>query len=430
MKKLTLSFWYLFCVFFLVACNKPTWWPITWLPEIFSLVPSSYDQLLYVQPDEDLRWLLTKQYWNDTPIVLEFEHIEWLLLRQSEASQVSLLFVDTTADHILDINALAPLWLVSQQPWYILKQVSDVYVYGQEKIIDTLSYDGLRSDTVTTQIKELPDDTNVIFVSLPPSSLLWGILSDFLDKLQGTVAGMKFSETLPTWEARLVFDPWFVPENTISRDAVTHVDAPISISTHALLDVLGTNTKLLAWFLPFALKPYLWEGVSLMNSEDFDIIVWSIWAILWIDMIPNPAWFGLRISFSDPTIYDIFDKIYPALDDHLTDTLLADYVVTSDKQNWLLSRTTGENNELSLASVSKSSDGTQISFLAPWSQEWDRVSRNYPWSTLMIADMDIDLLSAMFAPQAASLIDVDSDKQLHLEMLAEPEDDLIRIILK
>jgi len=48
----------------------------------------------------------------------------------------------------------------------------------------------------------------------------------------------------------------------------------------------------------------------------------------------------------------------------------------------------------------------------------------------MIADVDIDLLTAMFAPQAAALIATDSDKKLHLEMLAEPEDNLIRITME
>jgi len=72
---------------FLWACSNSSWTTVQWLPDLFSTLPDDFDQLLFIDVDDDVLDLVATQYGEATPIAQEFAWINTIVIWQKGSTE-------------------------------------------------------------------------------------------------------------------------------------------------------------------------------------------------------------------------------------------------------------------------------------------------------------------------------------------------------
>ena len=130
-KKLHIIIVLLLVVVF-TGCSQQSNFSYEWVPEIFSMVPWWYDQLLYIDVDEHIKPLLELQLWWET----DLSWLEEVVLRQNSEGEMwqSLLFVKWTW---VDVEFLRQTNLIPVDDSFISKELDGwVRVFWEATVID------------------------------------------------------------------------------------------------------------------------------------------------------------------------------------------------------------------------------------------------------------------------------------------------------
>lgn len=247
---------------------------------------------------------------------------------------------------------------------------------------------------------------------------------------------------MPTGEATMVFEPGVVPKFAWTWKARSWAEwSPIHIATHDLFALLKIPKTLLETLLPVFAQQYVWESLSLLNPDDYSIIFESLWWEISLDLLPSALGMWWRLTVENEKLYDIFAKMQPALDGYFKAELfswgnvrydsLPDVMSWSSEipawvwPEWLW--------EIPLVWIGKvvadaTEKVTQIEFMA-MENAWmwvNRVRKEYPWSTFLVADIDFELLSSLVGADMEMLA-WDGKNNLHLELTAEHKDNIVRL---
>lgn len=443
MKKYLSLLTFFACWVVLSGCTNSAWSNID-LPDIFASLPDWFDQLMYVQVDDQIIDLVELQYWEQSPIALEFEKIESLVLWQTSAGDApyTMLAIDPVPQAEIDTNQLAVLWLTAGAG-YEFRSLGDLQMYAETSFFDNFSFAGVQDHKLLSQIQPKDLTRNVVFVSLPISGQTWRV-AQFANRLQWTIVSADIGTSLPIGLARLIFDDWFVPDLSGQWDWTSTIwspDSPIHLSAHSLSSLFGIQARLLESFLPILLPQFVWGSLSLLSADDYKILSQALWGVLSLDMVPSPAGRWGRLSIADPKVYWLFEKIYPALDDFITSWPSQDATIASTKQQsrmtWMTSFDAGgENVTLPLLDISRDTDATTIEYLmlSDLDLAIDNTNKNsYPPETLAVWSVDFATLSSIVPAlwviwwSAQSAVDISQRPQLQLEIISDPQSNQIRI---
>ena len=419
------------------------------LPEVFSVLPDGFDQLLYIDVDDQVLGILEAQYGEQTPVVLEFAKMESLVLRQSSSIDggSTMLFIYPKPWSEINLNQLNVLWILPTDPSYEVRNMGDIIIYAQTSLYDQLLFDGAQDQLLISSLQSADFDRNILFVSTPIDWQTWRV-AQFANKLQWTIVSARISTWLPTGKARLLFDDWFVPRLSSSdtREASWSSTSPIHISAHSLSSLFGIQPLLLESFLPLILPQFVWGSLSLLNSDDYRILVDALWGTVSLDLVPSIVGRWGRMSLQTSDVYALLDKIYPALDGFIKSQPSVDdatSIITTKEQS-LMSRSTSfavwdgsdEIVTLPLLRASQTSDTTSIEYLMLTDlPNIDTTNTNlkttYPLSTLAVWTIDFDILSeilpALSMIWGQATLDTLEWSMLTIEVSADHDQDQIVI---
>ncbi len=432
---------FLLCtVVFLFWCSSGDWWPVSWLPELFSIAPDGYDQLLHITVDEWVLSILTQQYGDGTPVVEEFQKIDELLIRQKDSETAGETLLLVKWDQV-DLQQLAVLWLVGWDESYASTSLTEnIQVYWQKDQISSIQFDGLTSNDLMRQTwSVISDESNFVFVSRPTTLQLPWLAWQFSQQLKGTTWAFKIWTEMPSWQATMLFSSWVVPKFGGTWQARSWSEwSPVHIATHDLFELLSIPKTLLETFLPVFAQQYVWESLSLLNPDDYSTIFESLWGELSLDLIPSVLGMGWRLTIENEKLYDVLYKMQPALDGYFKAELFSDADVESSVSEREIMWSSdiplwdGTTNTFPLVWAKKDSTNgvTQVEFMAlDDSPSWvNNVRKEYPWATFLVADIDFALLSSLLWTEMQMLA-WPSENTLHVEMTSEPKNDLVRIVV-
>ncbi len=440
MRSKIISTFFLLSLVLLWWCNR--WgipWTASWLPEIFSVMPSNFDQILYFDIDEDLISLMETQYGANTPVAQEFSRIESLALWQtvSGVEWESLLFVQGKE---VDVQQLAALGLVALDQSYETRNItSDIQVYGQKWLLDSKDFTWLTSSDITANFSTLLKNVgwNFWFISTPSNSGLWGLAMQFANKLVGTVWVIDLWNKLPSWEVHMLFKDGVVKKWDSQWTALSNSsETPLSLSTNNLSSLLWLDSAMLQTFLPLLLQPVLWDGASLLSSSDIKTLVQSMAWTMNLALVPNILWMWRRLSVDTSDAFSVFDSMYPVLDGYVKTTLFSWTQVDLVKEESLISWNTAispwswESIAFPLIEIEKSPESTTLSFMMvddlAWPvQQWD----TYSAETIAVWQVDFLMLTQMMWIESGDII-TEGNSSIQLEMIAEEEKNMIRVVVE
>ena len=432
-----LLFWFLSLT--LVWCS---WWASTlqsWLPEVFSVVPDDFDQILYFDIDADLLELMETQYGANTPVSQEFARIESVVLWQKldGAEGESLLFVEGKD---VDVQQLAALWLVALDPAYETRALeNDIQVYGLVSSLDAIDFDWIQSSDLAKSFWKIlkQKEWNFWFISSPSNSGLGWLAIQFANKLIGTVWVLSLWNKLPSGEAHMLFKDGVVKEWTEEWTSLSNsTDTPLSLSTNNISWLLWLDSAMLQTFLPLILQPVLGDGASLLSSADIKKLVQSLAWTLSVSFVPNILWMWRRLAVDTPDAFWVFENMYPVLDGYIKSTLFSWTNIELVKEDSLISWNTDlptwswDNISFPLIEIQKDPDITTLSFMMVDDLAWPVTKwTSHPWSTIAVWLVDFLMLTQMMWVEAGEIVQAWADK-LKLEMIADEGENIIRVELK
>lgn len=438
-KKLQLLLVIIFMAWVLTACWKQNSVEVSWLPSLFSLFPSDFDQLLFIDVDDDIIDLLGTQYGEDTPVVQEFRWIESIWIRQASARDEgqNLLFVQWSN---VDINQLAALGLIPLDWNYVTKSLgNNVQVYGEKDTIDSKDYNWVVWDKVIQEFWILYNEVkwNFSFVSRPTTEGLAWLAIQFSSKLLWTVWVLDLGNKLPSWEAKMLFSDWVVkssPDDWNARKAWSNI--PIHVSLHWVTDLLWVNTTMIKTFLPLLLSQYLGDWASLLTDKSLDTILTALQGAVSLDLVPSLLWMWWRLVLETPDVFNVFDTMYPVLDWAVKTNLFSWAQLESIREANILSRNTslpvatGSVASIPLLSLEKWVDTTSISLMLIEDIPLIDETTSYPWSTLAIANIDFWMLTQMMGVEAWELLQDNESQSLQFEVITVEQENLIHIMME
>jgi len=382
-------------------------------------------------------------------VVVEFAKMQSLVLRQSSTvdSWSTILFIDPKPGLEINLNQLNVLWILPTDPSYEVRNMSDIIIYAQTTLYDQLMFDGVQDQLLISSLQSADFEHNLLFVSTPIDWQTWRV-AQFANKLQWTIVSADISTWLPTGEARLLFDGWFVPRLSSSdtREASWSSNSPIHISAHSLSSLFGIQPLLLESFLPLILPQFVWGSLSLLNSDDYRILVDALWGTISLDLVPSIVGRWGRLTFQTSDVYTLLDKMYPALDGFIKSQPSVDDTTTifTTKEQSLMSWSTSfavwdetaETVTLPLLRASQTSDTSSIEYLmltelSVVDTPDTNIKTTHPLSTLAVWTIDFDILSeilpALSMIWGQATLDTLQWSILDIEVSADHEQDQIVI---
>lgn len=408
------------------------------LPPIFDVVPSNFDQLLYLDIDEDLISLLQTQYWENTPIIDEFRKISQIAVWQRGGNDPqSLLFFDAEE---LNINQLSALWIVPLDDTYQLYNIQPwIQVYGQKSVVESQTFQG----SYSWELFELFADKiatnrgNFSFISLPIGEWLAWLALQFGSKLQWTIWTFDLWLALPTWDAYMLFKEWVIKDSNQSwTSRVSNEAIPISVSTNWIVKMLWLDSMVTKSMLPLLLGQLLWDSFSLLSQDDLDTIITALWGSLTLEILPSLLWTWWRLIADNVDVYRVFDSLFPVLDWTIKARAFSWSVIEEEKTASSMKRTntvsvwSWEVVWVPILEITQGADYSQFSMLfVDEIPLWDQ-SKSNPWSTVATALIDIELLAwLMGLPVGEIFIDADTD-MMSLELSTDASENLLHLEVK
>ncbi len=439
LKKITLILWLIWIGFSFSACsNSQSWSSVQWLPELFSVIPNDFDQLLMIDVDENVLELVATQYGETTPIAKEFEWIDTIVIRQKGSAQTweNLLFVQ--GDEV-NINQLAALWIVALDPDYQSFELTEnVQVYGEKALVDSKIYNGVKGDELLQEFWKLYTKSggNFNFLSRPWGEWLQWLAIQFAAQLKWTVGSISIGNKLPTGEASMLFKDGVVPSRSDSWSArAWSPESPIHVATHGLTELLWLDKTLVKTFLPILLTQYLGDWAALFTDSHYDSLIQWLNGSVSLDVVPSLIGMWGRLVVEDPQVFSIFDSLYPVLDGAVKTKMFAWTEIESIKQASSLRRNTQvpidwwENLALPLLSIDQTPETTSLSLLLVDELALNTSTQTYPGDTLAVAEVDFTLLTQLMWVEAGELLQGTTDTKLKLEMKSDSANNRIRILL-
>ena len=432
--------WLLWAAVLLTWCASTPTWNVTWLPDVFWHIPSDFDQLLFIEVDDNIIDLLWTQYGDATPVVDEFEAIESVLIWQSAegVEGESLLFVE---GEWVDIAQLAALGLVALDAEYTTKELTPwLQVHGQTSVVDSNDYTWLWSDRLTTDFAQLYADAwwNFHFLSRPTTQGIAWLALQFSSKLDGTIWSLYLWNKLPHGEAKMLFGDGVVTSSNESWEwRAGNGDVPIHVSLHGISDIFWVDSGMIKTFLPLIAGQFLWDSFSLLSDNDIDTFVESLAGSLSLDIVPSIIGMWGRLVVENTEMYKVFETMHPALDGAIKSQMFSWAVIEEVKEantmSWNTSVPLGtwaENLTLPLISIDSTTDTTSISFMLLDDIPLESQTTTYPWSTLAAATVDFELLTSLMWVEAGALLETSDSTSVDLEIIAVDAENTIRVLLK
>ncbi len=432
-KKLHIIIVLLLVVVF-TGCSQQSNFSYEWVPEIFSMVPWWYDQLLYIDVDEHIKPLLELQLWWET----DLSWLEEVVLRQNSEGEMwqSLLFVKWTW---VDVEFLRQTNLIPVDDSFISKKLDGwVRVFWEATVIDQALQDWKISKENLLLLEKYAAfgadvDENIVFLSRPSDIDFWWLAKQFSEKLIGTIWVAKVWSGLPVWTIGLLFEKWIVPKNIPQRESVhpKHFSslAPIRIQTSQLLSQFRVPKLAFQTVFPLFVGQYIGDALSLLDSDDYMTLYDAFQWPLLVEVAPTESGRAWNGSVFSPKIFDLLKKAQPFLDGYIHTILFQWMDVKTTSTDSLIKRSLdAESEDSSLVTVENFIDHTQIQFL--WndmlqgsSLSWD--SMLVPENTLWLIDIDVPLIQALIDPSWVFPDQIGSS--LHATLRSDPDDEMIHI---
>jgi len=234
----------------------------------------------------------------------------------------------------------------------------------------------------------------------------------------------------------MLFKNGIVPNRTESWTArAASPESPVHVATYWLTELLWLDKTLVKTFLPLILTQYLGEWAALFTDGNYDALIKGLnWSIS-VDIVPSLIGMWGRLVIDDPTIFTIFDSLYPVLDGAVKTKMFQWTQIESVQQASLLSWNTqvpleaDETLALPLLSIEQTPDSTAISLLLVDTLSVSNETVTHPWDTLAVAQVDFDLLTQLMWVEAGELLQWWSETKLKLQMKSDAENNRIRILL-
>ncbi len=295
------------------------------------VVPWSYDQILYLRVDNDLREvaLQSNQLVDAQSFASLIDTLEELVVFQKvdyDALQsYSLIFMQWNEG--FSINQIEAFGLLAWDEWFDSRNLwGNKWVYGDLASLawyDAYVSDILRDDAWWMWFKKAfkKANYNAWFLSTsvsPESNNL--LLHQFADALQYTFAVSALSLNRPLWKVVLQF-----AEQTVSSSVSQFTSSLVSrltdtsllyVEMQNILSILSIDQQELSLLLPALLWQW-WPsiGVWFENADVerlIDVLRWNIWFVV-VPSLSSPVQVWAYLILDNPEVYDTLLKFAPAL---------------------------------------------------------------------------------------------------------------------
>ena len=289
---------------------------------LFSVVPRSFDQLVYIHVDEALMTTVENMDW----------WIAWLseLITRVDSALVTS-YTDGAVEHSLlflewdniQIEELKTLWLVMQGASYEAEQLSPrLWMYWpkesldwQKNMIQTLD----ESDLITSYLQQFTaGNYNVWVISRPAANTSIPLMNQFVDQLLYTTIMTRLDAERTIWSVLLQFADGVLE----GRDWVFNPvfssyvwdETLLYLEMYDILWFLWVDKEQFLQLVPILFWQY-WSVYSSLLSSDEYAALWDGFAEnVWVFISPHPEgfwWFWWSLVFSHSDMYTFFEKLSP-----------------------------------------------------------------------------------------------------------------------
>lgn len=332
MKKNTiiLIVWLLFILWILWYAF---WWKsvvpnFVWWSWLWSILPSWYDQLMFMKVDDDLRWVATQSntLMDADSFSSMIDTIDELVMYQ--------IFVDETPYNLIfikwnnwfTIDQIEALWSLAWDENYDYRELWAWYwVYWEKSALtwyDAKSWDRISQDAwwkaLSNELRKIW--WNAWFLSKPVIEDWNFLVSQFADKLEYTYFVSNVSQNNPS--GKLVLQLW---EDTLSWP-ISWIDPKLLqslwgeqifyIEAQDLLSLFSVQKSQLETVLPLVLGQWWAAQWIAFDNTDVSILLDALEkniAIVWMPSQISPLQVSLHLVFEDANAYTTLRKLWPLL---------------------------------------------------------------------------------------------------------------------
>lgn len=289
---------------------------------LFSVVPRSFDQLVYIQVDDAL--ISTIENMDEWTAWL------WQLIERVDSALVtaytigdidhSLLFLEW--DNI-DIEELKMLGLIMQWASYEAEQLSSrLWMYGPQISLDrqktmTQTLDG--SSLIESYVQQFTaGNYNVWIVSRPTANTSLPFMNQFVDQLLYTTIMTRLDTERTIWSVLLQFADGVLQERSWIfapvLEAYAWSDTVMYMEMYDILGFLWVDKEQFLQLIPIVFGQYGSVYSSLLSEAEYTSLRDGFAQNVWVFIAPNTeSMFGLwwSLVFSNPDMYTFLQKLSP-----------------------------------------------------------------------------------------------------------------------
>lgn len=299
---------------------------------VLSYLPVEFDQVIYLEADNDLRNLLLNSYSQQIPDSTKtlLSWIDEISVYQYLTWWKTIEFFLVSLNDNFDLDKFLEQNPDFQTQWYVHNVVSDnIIIYWSQESVDFFENYKWSKLTSADKIKPFIDwatwkQYNFLYITIPDKEQIkanFWMFQNYVDKLQYWIFASHVWEDNNYWEIDVIFDDQLKLWENI--DFQSKLSKYIDSNTIFFMEIgnlikdFGISKSQISLWLSAFLNLYF---PDMFLQSDYDKVVDAFDGNIAVDIAKadNMLWVGATIIFENQELYDVVNKFFPYLQQTLS----------------------------------------------------------------------------------------------------------------